>query len=316
MLSVHVTPEQPLSGNAATDAAILMRALRSGRLYLAVAGLAAPPEFEFTAVNAHGRAGQGEELAVGGPVSLRVRSNAPPGFTTIIWRGTEMLAAEQQSELTIMAGAEPAVYRTEIRTGDPLRPQTWLLSNAIYLRAPAPAVTAAPPHKAAAVLQLFDGKTDGGWHLETDPTSLAAVDVAKTVDGAELRVRYGLSGEPSGGQWAALVWGTPIGHPPTNVADYDRLTFTGRADRPMRISVQIRTGNGGETLRRWQRSVYLDTADQERTVAFSEVVPSAGTDEPVPPLDQISQILFVVDTRNNLPGSSGRFWIKRAAFQR
>jgi hypothetical protein len=315
MLSVHVTPEQPLSGNAATDAAILMRAIRSGHLYLAVTGLAAPPEFEFTAVNARGRAGQGEELAVGGPVSLRVRSNAPPGYTTIIWRGTEMLAAEQQNELSISAGEEPAVYRAEIRTGDRQRPQTWLLSNAIYLRAPAAPLTAAPQTVAAA-LQLFDGQTDSGWHLETDPTSLAAVDIAKTVDGAELRVRYGLSGEPSGAQWAALVWGTPIGHPPTNVSNFHRLTFTGRADRPMRISVQLRTGNGGETLRRWQRSVYLDTADQERTVAFSDVVPSAGTSEPTPPLDQISQILFVVDTRNNLPGSSGRFWIKRAAFER
>jgi hypothetical protein len=316
MLSVHVTPEQPLSGNATTDAAILMRAIRSGRVYLAVTGLAGPPEFEFTAVNAGGRAGQGEELAVGGPVSLSVRSNAPSGFTTIIWRGTEVLAAERQSELSIMAGEEPAVYRAEIRTGDLQRPRTWLLSNPIYLRAPAPVVKAVPQTVAAAVLQLFDGRTDSGWHLETDPASLAAVDLARTVDGAELRVRYGLSGEPSGGHWAALVWGTPIGHPPTNVANYDRLRFTGRADRPMRISVQFRTGNGGETLRRWQRSVYLDIVDQERTVAFSDVVPSAGTDEPLPPLDQISQILFVVETGNNLPGSSGRFWIRRAAFER
>jgi hypothetical protein len=315
MLSVHVTPEQPLSGNAAADAAILMRAIRSGHLYLAVAGLAAPPELEFTAVNARGRVGQGEELAVGGPVSLTVRSNAPEGFTTIIWRGAEMLASEQRSEVSIVADEEPAVYRAEVRAGDRQRPQTWLLSNAIYLRAPETTPAAAPP-AVAALLELFDGKTDSGWHLETDPTSLAAVDVARTVDGAELRVRYGLSGDESGSQWAALVWGTPIGHPPTNVANFDRLTFTGRAERPMRISVQLRTGNEGEALRRWQRSVYLDTSDQEHSVRFSEVVPSAGTDEPVPPLDQISQILFVVDTRNNLPGSSGRFWIKRAAFER
>jgi hypothetical protein len=314
MLTVHVTPDQPLSGNAATDAAILIRAIRAGHLYLAVQGLAAPPAFEFTAANAHGAVQQGDELPVAGPVTLRVRTNAPPGFTTIIWSGSRMLTSGQQSEITIMAGAEPAVYRAEVRTSEP-RPQTWLLSNAIYVRAPAdperPLADAA-----SATLSLFDGKTDAGWHLETDPTSLAAVDVAKTIDGAELRVRYGLSGEPSGGQWAALVWGTPIGHPPTNVADFDRLTFTGRADRPMRLSVQLRTGNGGETLRRWQRSVFLDTSDQERTIAFDEVVPSAGTEEPTPPLGEISQILFVVDTRNNPPGSSGRFWISRASFER
>jgi hypothetical protein len=313
MLSAHVTPEQPLSGNPRADAAILMRAIRAGHLYLAVAGLAAPPEFEFKAVNARGRAGQGDELPVGGPVALTVRSNAPPGFTTTIWRGAEMLASKQGSELSIEAGAEPAVYRAEIRTDEHPRSRTWLLSNAIYVRAPESPQPSASPTVAAA-LQLFDGKTDSGWHLETDPTSLAAVDVAKTIDGMELRVRYGLSGEPSGGQWAALVWGTPIGHPVTNVASYDRLRFTGRADRPMRISVQLRTG--GETQQRWQRSVYLDTSDQETTITFGEVVPSAGTNEPLPPLDQISQVLFVVDTRNNLPGSSGRFWIKQAAFER
>jgi hypothetical protein len=312
MLSVRVTPAQPLSGDAAADAAIVMQAIRAGHLYVAVDGLATPPSLEFVATNARGRAHQGDELGVGGPVSLRVRSNAPPGFTTIIWNGDRVVASEPNSEVAIVVGEEPAVYRAEIRTSDPERPQTWLLSNAIYVRAPdSPAPGRDAPVTAA--LALFDGRTDSGWHLETDPASLAAVDVAKRIDGAELRVRYGLSGDPQGGPWAALVWGTPIGNPPTNVASYDRLTFTGRAERPMRISVQLRTGNGGETLRRWQRSVYLDAVDQERTVSFSELTPSAGTDEPTPQLDQISQVLFVVDTTNNRPGSSGRFWIKSAS---
>ena len=33
------------------------------------------------------RCGEGDELGVGGPVTLRVRSNAPPEFTTIVWSG-------------------------------------------------------------------------------------------------------------------------------------------------------------------------------------------------------------------------------------
>ena len=108
-----------------------------------------------------------------------------------------------------------------------------------------------------------------------------------------------------GSQWAALVWGTPIGQPPVNVADYDRLTFTARADRPMRISVQLRTLDVGRTLRRWQRSVYLDTVDRQHTVHFNDLVPSAGTEPAKPPLEQVTQILFVVDTTNTKPGTLG-----------
>ena len=165
-------------------------------------------------------------------------------------------------------------------------------------------------------MALFDGETEAGWHLETDPASTAAVDIGRTLTGFELRVRYGLAGDPTGSPWAALVWGTPIGQPPVNVAHYDRLTFTGRANRPMRISVQIRTLDAGRTLRRWQRSVYLDTVDGEHTIDFNDLVPSADTETPTPALAEVTQLLFVVDTTNTKPGTAGRFWIRSAAFRR
>jgi len=316
MLSVHVTPERPLSGDAPADAALVMRAIRAGHLYTAIDGLASPPSFEFTATNMRGTVQQGDELGVGGPVTLHVRSNAPAGFTTIIWRGAEMLKSEARNELTVETGGEPAVYRAEVRTSDPERPKTWLLGNAVYVRAPQ---TLEAPRSTPVTLEtaLFDGKTDSGWHLETDPSSKAAVDVGQTLTGFELRYRYALGGNfPPGNEWAALVWGTPIGHAPINIADFDRLTFTARAERPMRISVQLRTLESGRALRRWQRSMFLDTFDQEHTVYFKDLVPSAGTDPGKPLLDRVSQILFVVDTTNTKPATAGRFWIRSAAFQK
>ena len=84
----------------------------------------------------------------------------------------------------------------------------------------------------------------------------------------------------------------------------------------MRISVQLRTLEGGRALRRWQRSVFLDTFDQEHTVDFQHLVPSAGTDSGKPELDKVSQILFVVDTTHTKAGTAGRFWIKSAVFQK
>ena len=314
MLSVHVASERPLSGDAEADAALLMRAIRAGHLYIAVDGFASPPAFEFTATNMRGTAHGGDELGVGGPVSLHVRSNAPPGFTTLIWRGSEILKSEPQNELSIEAGGEPAVYRAEVRTNGPGRPRTWLLGNAVYVGVPPP-VQVPIPVPVTFETALFDGRTDSGWHVEADPSSMAAVDVGPTLTGFALRYRYALAGgSAAGSQSAALAWGTPIGHAPIHVADFDRLTFTARAERPMRISVQLRTLEAGLALRRWQRSVFLDTFDREHTVYFNDLAPSAGTDPRTPLLDKVSQILFVVDTTNTKPGTSGRFWIKSAVF--
>ena len=52
---------------------------------------------------------------------------------------------------------------------------------------------------------IFDGRPADGWRVEHDPTSLAAVDVAPIVGGAELRFRYGLAGGAPVGQVAALA---------------------------------------------------------------------------------------------------------------
>jgi hypothetical protein len=323
MLSVHITPEQPLSGDAVADGAIVMRAIRAGHLYTAIDGVASAPSFEFSASNASGTAREGDELRADGPVTLRVRSNAPPGFTTMVWRGSEILISapsHERTDLTVEADGAPAVYRAEVRSSDPERPRTWLLSNGIYVRGADAAQTRqsaqAEPPPATSIIALFDGQTEAGWHVETDPSSMAAMEVARTVDAAELRVRFALAGTDAGDERAALVWGTPIGHAPVNVADYARLTFTARAERPMRVSVQFRTANIGGTMRRWQRSIFLDTVDGQRTIAFSDLTPSDDSAEGDPPLDQISQILFVVDTVNTKPGTAGRFWVKNAELRK
>jgi hypothetical protein len=335
MLSVHITPDRPFTGDAVADAAVLIRAVRAGHLYMTVDGLASPPVFEMSATNERGTAAPGDELAVGGPLTVRVRTNAP-GFTTVLWRNNVMLPpapAGERAEWSIDSGEVPAVYRAEVRAGDTDRPRSWLLSNAIYLRGPAATTattattatgatgatgaageTASPAGGAA--LALFDGATEAGWHVETDPSSTAALKIGATASDTNLEVRFMLAATHVGDERAALVWGTPIGHAPVNVADFDRLTFSARSERPMRISVQLRTANVGGMMRRWQRSVYLDASEQPRTVDFRELRPSDGTAEPAAQLDQISQILFVVDTVNTKPGTAGAFWISTPEFRR
>ncbi len=48
------------------------------------------------------------------------------------------------------------------------------------------------------------------------------------------------------------------------------IAFRGRADRPMRLSVQIRVVTAGEG-KRWQRSIYLDESDRDIVIPFADM---------------------------------------------
>jgi hypothetical protein len=303
--SVHVRTERPLTGDAAGDAAILVRALRAGHLYVVLDGIATPPAFDFTATNEKGSVREGDELGAGGAVLLHVRSNAPLQFTTIVWEGSKALfTGRDASDLMVHGPDTPGVFWVEIIAPGPRGPVTWIRSNPIYVRG-ADAYSQ-PPGRVPALsgLTLFDGKTANGWRVEHDPESLAALDVAPRVPGAELRVRYGLDSAAGMPSFAGAVRDTPSG-----IAAFDRLMFTGRAEHPMRVSVQLRAGN-----QRWRRSVYLDTGNQQRTVFFDEMTPVGTTATFRPPLEEVRSVLFVVDTVNTKPGASGLFWIQDAAF--
>jgi len=311
-LSVHARPERSLSGDAAADAAVLMRALRAGHLYTAIDGLASPASFEFTATNTHGMVDEGNELGLGGPVTLRVRSDAPPEFTTTIWKGASILTTDRHDQdFTFQSSDAPAVYRVEIRAATPSGGIAWITSNPIYVRATEPGANPPTRPPATSAGPLFDGRTASGWRVEHDSLSLAALDVAPGVDRTELRLRYGLGGGTAAGQFAALVVDTPSG-----VAPNDRVAFTVRAEHPMRIAVQLRAPGAAGVGERWQRSVYIDAFNQERTVSFDDLTPIGATQTGKPAIELVRSILFVVDTTNTKPGSSGRLWIRAAALQR
>ena len=81
----------------------------------------------------------------------------------------------------------------------------------------------------------------------------------------------------------------------------------------MRVSVQVRGGEGEAAGERWQRSVYLDIFDQERSVFFDDSRRSARPIRRARRSPSIRTILFVVDATNTKPGTSGRIWIKNVA---
>jgi hypothetical protein len=320
VMSVRIRPGAPLTGgDAAGDAERLLAGLRSGHLYTAVDAWARPPAFSFTASYGGTSAEQGDEMTFAGPTVLKVRSNAPEGFTTAVWRGHTVIAGKTQREFD-MTVDEPGVFRIQIRRGGPDEP-AWLSSNPIFIRDPsAPTLDARrnvhaasrPPLSTSDSRPLFDGRTLTRWNTETDPSSLVAMDLAPRIDGSnEVRVRYGLSGGANIGQFSGATVEAPA-----NPGSFNRIAFTARAEHPMRISVQARAAVPGAAPERWQRSVYLDTQDREIDVAFDDMTPVGQTHAPHVPREALMNIMFIVDTTNTKPGASGRVWVRNPRLER
>jgi hypothetical protein len=313
VLSVHVRPERALTGNAGEDGAVVMRAIRAGHVYTAIDGIATPPSLEVTASNGSGTANAGDELAAGTPITLRVKTNAPAWFTTSVWDGTKLVSGDHhEPEFSVTLPATPAVYWVGVRATGRTPELTWVTSNPIYVRGPEPVVrpTSRPPARDSQ--PIFDGTSVSAWRVEHDPTSVAAVDLAPIFNGPELRFRFGLSGQITPPPFAALVFDTPGG-----AAAYDRLAFMVRAERPMRVSVQLRTAReGGGEGERWERSVYVSPTSEDRLVYFDDVTPLGATQTQKPALNLVRSVMFVVDPVNTKRESSGRIWIKKATFER
>jgi hypothetical protein len=313
-LSVHVRPATPLTwlpDNASADAASLMRGIRAGHLYIVVDGLASPPSFEFTATDGTKTASEGDEIVPGGPLRLTVRSNARSTFTTTVWQGSHIVQTSGAAQFTVEASAAPAVYRVEIRASDRPNQPTWLISNPIYSRAAE--APARPPLRdtAAETDRIFDGRDRSMWRVEHDPSSSAALDVTPADGGSGLRLRYGMAASRSPQAYAALVAELPGG-----IGAHTGLAFTVRAERPMRISVQLRTGIGGLPEERWQRSVYVDGVERDQVVRFDDLTPVGDPPSRRPALGEVRYVLFVIDTTNTKPGATGQVWIERPALQR
>jgi hypothetical protein len=306
-LSVRVKPARRFSGNAAADAAALLDGLRAGHAYVAVDGLATPPSFSFTARNGSGAAEQGDELDDNGPVTLSVRSNAPEGFRTFLFRNNQLLGEPSDERgFSITAPEGPAVYRVEIRPFTVEGAPTWVLSNPIYVRAATAAgVRTDRPASPAQVRVLFDGTDARVWRVESGQAASGQVAVTSS---RELELRYTTSSARGRGPIALLAAVSG------SVAGSDRVAFTIRADRPMRVSVQLRTHVPGVPEERWQRSVYVDGTPRTYTVHFHELAPVGPPRAGGPRLADIPDVMFVIEPEQ-APGD-GRLWLANVALQR
>lgn len=294
--AVRVNLDRPLSGDARTDAADVVRTIRQGHLFTAVDAVAAPAAFEFSAANGKTTVGEGDLIEPGTPIKLTARVNVSSDGTIVLRKDGRVVTEHSAPELTFDAPADPGVYRVEVNLAkSPGQPQVpWILSNPIYVQ---PAGWGRPlliPLAPAIDSWNIQG---GPWHVEQSTASTATF-VARNPPKGPVDFTYRLGDRPRAGQYAALVMSAGDA-----LKGHDRLSFTAQASHPMRISVQARRPAG----ERWQRSIYLDSTARNIAIPFSEMMPVGVTSRFHFTPAEIDTLLFVIDTTNSSPGTSGQF---------
>jgi hypothetical protein len=297
-------PHELARDDARAGAAAIVDALRAGRAATVIDALAGPAHVDFTASAGGSVAHTGGEVPGGTPVSLAARLAAPvDGVELRLMRDGIVAARSTAGTLAFVHDATQAaaVYRVEAAwPGAPGTPPVpWIVTNAIRVGFPPvrPAAGLLAPARWTRPVPVQP------WQIEKHAASAATLTPAiLTPSDTAWTFEWTLGEGRPAGQYAAVA--VPV--TPGFLRDADRVTFVGRAARPMRLSVQLRTSASG---RRWQRSVYLSTGPAEQSVAFREMTPADPAHSA--PLDAaaVDAILFVVDTVNSAPGSSGHVWI-------
>jgi len=292
-------PLSPLNNDAPADANSLLQALRAGHVYTAIDAIASPAALDFSASSSTGVAEQGDRLEPGSPITFRARVNAPAGGTIMLRKDGAIVAAHPVPELSFEAPAGPGVYRVEVElaasTGRP--PVPWIVSNPIYVEPAAWDTATVEPALPPSVDRW--SMQGGPWHAEHDAASNATFLQTAPPSGP-VALTFRLASGSRAGQYAALVMSAG-----NALTGHARFSFTARASAPMRVSLQARRPSGA----RWQRSIYVDTTAREIAVPFTDMKPvDASSPLHFVPAD-IDTVLFVVDTTNTAPGTSGQFEI-------
>lgn len=302
--SNHLSLAEPRTGDAAHDAALVWDALRRGRGYSAVDGLADASRFQFEAAGRASHASPGETLAA---ENARLTADAfgPPGTELVLLRDGQEVARAPR----IAQDVGPGVYRVEGYL-DPRRVPggrriPWIVSNAIAVLPPAEAAVRAqrgvPPPDATAPrasieVERFDSPLAPAWQI--DKAADAAGSVAP--DAGALRWDFRLG---------------PSAHTNSSVTDYrprdfsaaSGLAFRVRASGRFRFDVQVRVRDG-DRIRIWRRSQRAGPEWADAYLPFAALRTYDGLGGR-PDLAQVVAVYFVVETAHLPNGTAGSLWV-------
>jgi hypothetical protein len=305
----------PLTGRFDEDRRAVLDALRHGRSYIGIDGLADAGGFSFVAEASGQRWTMGDTVAPVAGLRLKAGGRLPAGSRVLLVRDG-VLMTEMQDVLDVaVPGA--GVYRTEVHVDGALVP--WILSNPIYIfdsatRAKREERAAWPPRPEAPaptmVLDDFEGKT--AFQPGADSRSSVSPQVLDPRGGSDGRGAARLEfhiGEPSADHssvFAALVDWTH-----RDLSGRSGLVFSVRADGVYRMWVQVRDENAAaeDGTEWWYQSVRTSTEWRRMAVPFARLrSTNARTDNRLD-LDKVRAIVFMVDRGSVKPGTHGTIWL-------
>lgn len=168
-------------------------------------------------------------------------------------------------------------------------PVPWVVANP-----PVPLTERVPPLPGTAPLGL-PLTLRSPWRVEKDPRSSGQLSVLP----GGFRLTYALGEGERVSQFVAAAGDVAL-------PAMSGLAFSASAERPMRVSVQLRFPAEGE---RWVKSVYIDQQPRDLVVRTSDLAPAERADSQLPDLARAGSVLFVVDLTNANPGAQGEFRI-------
>lgn len=272
---------QPLGGDAATDAAQILTAMRTAQTYSAITAIAAPAVLTVTTAAS----------------TMRAEVPGAPDAVISIWNGGREVASAAGVVEASMSGT--GLYRVEVHWPGVNVP--WIVSAPVFVSGGNDVAPPSPPvGPTGRVVQLAP---DGDWVVEHHQGTRASV----SKNPAAAVLQFGFAADLVG-QFAALV------HPLDATEAFEEIRFTVQADRPRRFSVQVRLPGPGEG-ERWVRSVYADTTPREVRVRLDTFEPAGRPTSRRPIAARLQSLLFVVDEPHTVPGTSGTITISQVSLQ-
>ncbi len=313
-MSLTVDLDAPFAGDAPADASRLLAAIRAGHLHTVIDGYRTPGWLSFEGRSGTAIAREGDILPVLGDVILRAECDMPRGSAMTLFRNGHAIrtTGDPVLEWRITGnGSDPpadGTFRIELTLAGHTEPRAapWIVSNPIYVGLAEPASSPAPQEAAPGSVERYGLGTE--WKIERDSRSTGSVESAEDGGLVERSFQFRLGEGVS--PFVAAV--TPEIDALRRAA---RIRFTGRADQPVRVSVQMRAPSAREG-ERWQRSIYLDAHPRDVAIPLAEFRSVGAAEGPGVRLDRIDTLLFVIDTTNSRPGRTGTIWLRDLRVER
>lgn len=314
---MHVLLDGPPPEDAGARLRVLVDALRRGRSYLALDGLAPASGFFFEARSAGRTWAMGETVPPASDLKLAAGGLLPEPAEVVLLRDGRPVATSPH-ELEV-AAPSAGVYRVEVRLPGWATP--WVISNPIYVfdqdEAAARTQAAAwpdPPPAPAATQVLDDFERVSIFGVEKDPASRLAADLGRDGEGVAgsraARLEFRLSRPEQGGPphgWCALFH-----RQPSDWRGRRGLVLSLRADGVYRLWLQVRDVNprgsddGSET---WLSSLRTSTDWQRVAVPFERLRSLDPASDGALDLSRVTAMGFVLDDLTVPPGTAGTLWI-------